>query len=63
MRRGVRNPDGVFPWDGREDNGQVAPDGVYYFRVALIHQGRTVEISNQSGPLPITVRTIPPRPW
>jgi hypothetical protein len=62
MRRGVRRPDGVFSWDGREDNGQVAPDGVYYFRVALIHQGRTAEISNPSGPEPITVRTIPPRP-
>lgn len=62
MRRGVRKPDGVFFWNGREDNGQVAPDGVYYVRVALIHQGRTADISNQSGALPITVRTIPPRP-
>jgi hypothetical protein len=62
MRRGVRKPDGVFFWNGHEDNGQVAPDGVYYIRVALIHQGRTADISNQSGPLPITVRTIPPRP-
>ena len=62
MRRGVRKPDGLFSWDGREDNGQVAPDGVYYFRVALIHQGRTADISNQNGPEPITVRTIPPRP-
>jgi FlgD Ig-like domain len=62
MRRNVRTPDGVFSWNGREDNGQIAPDGVYYIRVALIHQGRTAEISNQSGPLPITVRTIPPRP-
>jgi hypothetical protein len=62
MRRNVRIPDGVFSWNGREDNGQVAPDGVYYFRVALIHQGRTAEISNQAGPEPITVRTIPPRP-
>src|SRR5262249_49904686 len=33
-----------------------------YIRVALIHQGRTADISNQSGRLPITVRTIPPRP-
>ena len=24
MRRGVRTPDGVFSWNGREDNGQVA---------------------------------------
>jgi hypothetical protein len=62
MRRGVRKPDGLFSWNGREDNGQVAPDGVYYFRVALIHQGRTADISNQNGPEPITVRTIPPRP-
>ena len=62
MRRDVRKPDGVFSWNGREDNGQVAPDGSYYFRVALIHQGRTVTISNSSGPEPITVRTIPPRP-
>jgi FlgD Ig-like domain/N,N-dimethylformamidase beta subunit-like, C-terminal len=62
MRRGVRTPDGVFTWNGREDNGQLAPDGVYHIRVALIHQGRTAEISNPSGPLPITVRTIPPRP-
>ena len=44
MRRGVRKPDGLFSWNGREDNGQVAPDGVYYFRVALIHQGRTADI-------------------
>ena len=27
MRRDVRNPDGVFHWNGREDDGQVAPDG------------------------------------
>ncbi len=51
-----------FTWDGREDNGTIAPDGTYYLRVALIHQGRTVEISNNSGPEPVTVKTIPPRP-
>jgi FlgD Ig-like domain len=62
MRRDVRKPDGEFSWNGRQGNGQVAPDGVYYFRVALIHQGRTVDISDSSGPDPITVRTIPPRP-
>jgi FlgD Ig-like domain len=62
MRRKARTPDGVFTWNGRNDDGQVVPDGVYYFRVALIHQGRTVEISNSAGPEPITVRTIPPRP-
>jgi hypothetical protein len=62
MRRKVRKPDGVFTWNGRNDDGQVVPDGDYYFRVALIHQGRTVEISNSAGPEPIRVRTIPPRP-
>lgn len=62
MRRGVRNPDGDFAWDGRESNGQIAPDGTYYFQVALIHQGRTVVISNASGPEPITVQSAPPRP-
>jgi hypothetical protein len=62
MRRGVRNPDGDFAWNGREANGQVAPDGTYYFQVSLIHQGRTVVISNAAGPEPITVQSAPPRP-
>jgi len=63
MRRGVRKPDGVFVWDGREDDGRLAPQGNYYFRVALIHQGRTVEIANGEGkPEPISVITTPPRP-
>jgi FlgD Ig-like domain len=63
MRRGVRNPDGDFVWDGREDNGSFAPDGQYYIKVALINQGRTVEISNTSGQLePVTVKTVPPHP-
>lgn len=57
MRRGVRNPDGLFPWDGREDDGTVAPDGTYYFRIALLHQGRTTDIAT-----PITVKTVPPHP-
>jgi FlgD Ig-like domain len=58
MRKGVRTPDGVFHWDGREDNGQVAPDGTYYFRVALIHQNRTIDLSNT----PAKLKTVPPRP-
>jgi hypothetical protein len=51
-----------FRWNGKEDNGQIAPDGTYYVRVALLHQGRTVEISGPSGPIPVVVKTIPPRP-
>ncbi len=58
MRRGVRYPDGNFPWDGREDNGRLAPDGTYYFRIALLHQGRTIELTKT----PITVKTKPPAP-
>jgi hypothetical protein len=62
MRRDVRNPDGLFRWNGREDNGSVAPDGTYYVRVSLIHQGRSVEISNSAGAEPITVLTGTPHP-
>jgi FlgD Ig-like domain len=62
MRRGVRNPDGEFAWNGRLSDGSVAPAGTYYFRVSLIHQGRTVVISNPSGPEPITVLSTPPAP-
>jgi hypothetical protein len=62
MRRGVRNPDGEFAWDGRVSDGRVAPDGTYYFRVSLIHQGRTVIISSASGPEPVTVVSAPPQP-
>lgn len=58
MRRGVRNPDGDFSWNGREDNGRVAPDGMYYIRVALLGQGRTIQLSKR----PITVKTTAPRP-
>jgi hypothetical protein len=39
MPRYVRNPYGVFHWDGRLSDGRVAPDGSYYFRVALRHRG------------------------
>ncbi|MBV8219337.1 MAG: hypothetical protein JO325_12800 [Solirubrobacterales bacterium] len=58
MRTYVRNPDGVFNWNGRKDNGQVAPDGSYYFRVALLHQGRTIDLTG----VPVKVKTVPPRP-
>lgn len=58
MRVQVRNPDGDFTWDGREDNGSLAPDGTYHFRIALIHQGRIVE----QGIPPVTVKTVAPRP-
>lgn len=58
MRRGVRIPDGVFRWDGREDNGTIAPDGLYSFRLALLHQGRTITVPGG----PVQVKTDTPRP-
>jgi hypothetical protein len=51
-----------FVWNGRTASGPVAPDGTYDIRVSLIHQGRSVLISNNAGPLPVTVQTVPPRP-
>lgn len=58
MRKGVRNPDGVFHWDGRLADGRVAPDGSYYFRVVLLHQDRAVNLTG----VPVTVKTVAPRP-
>lgn len=51
-----------FFWNGRTAGGRVAPDGIYYIRVALIHQGRSVLISGDTGPKPVTVETISPHP-
>ena len=51
-----------FVWDGREDNGSIAPDGTYNIKVSLIHQGRSVLISNNSGAEPVTVLTVAPKP-
>jgi hypothetical protein len=58
MRQNVRRPDGVFHWNGRESDGQLAPDGNYYLRVALRHQGATVNLTQS----PVRIKTVPPRP-
>ena len=52
----------TFVWNGREDNGSIAPDGIYDIRVSLVHQNRSLLISNQnSGAVePVTVQTHPP---
>lgn len=53
----------LFYWFGRERNGSVAPDGTYYIRVSLIHQVRSILISNQAGVAePVTVDTLAPHP-
>jgi hypothetical protein len=63
MRGGAHPVRTLFTWNGREDNGRVAPDGTYYIRVALLHQGRTLDIASPAGTLePVTVRTVPPHP-
>jgi flagellar hook assembly protein FlgD len=50
-----------FTWDGHRAAGAVAPAGTYYVQVTLIHQHRTVRISDQdTGALqPVTVETTP----
>lgn len=47
----------VLWWNGREDGGAVAPDGLYDVRVALIGQGRTIDLAQT-----IRLDTRPPRP-
>lgn len=58
MRKNVRIPDGVFQWNGRLADGRVAPDGNYYFRVILIHQNRTINLTG----VPVRVKTTSPHP-
>jgi hypothetical protein len=60
MRKDVRIPDGVFHWKGRESDGKFAPDGTYHFRVALIHQNRTIDLTDPGEP--VRVDTVPPHP-
>jgi hypothetical protein len=47
----------TFFWNGRESDGSVAPDGTYYFQVALVHQGRAIDVGG-----PIHVLTSVPHP-
>ena len=63
MQGGAHPVRSLFTWDGREANGKVAPDGSYYIRVALLAQGRTVDITDPSGQAePVMVKTVPPHP-
>jgi hypothetical protein len=45
-----------FEWDGRDDEGQVVPDGLYRLKVRLENDRRTILIPNT-----IVVDTLPPR--
>lgn len=62
MQGGANPVRSLFVWNGREPSGAFAPDGRYYVKVLLIHTARTVTISNTSGPEPVTVKTLAPKP-
>jgi hypothetical protein len=51
-----------FVWNGYEPGRVLAPDGEYFVKVHLVHQARTVTISDNTGPIPFRVITTPPRP-
>jgi hypothetical protein len=44
-----------FAWDGRDDDGQIVPDGTYRVLLTLKDEDRTIEF-----PQPITVDSTPP---
>jgi hypothetical protein len=63
MQGGAHPVRGYFSWNGRVYGGRVAPDGLYYVKVALEGQGRTIVISDQAGHLlPVRVKTRAPTP-
>jgi hypothetical protein len=62
MQGGANPLRGYFTWNGREDDGRIAPDGFYYVKVSLEAQGRTIVISNPSGPIPLRIKSRPPTP-
>ncbi|MFL5862047.1 MAG: FlgD immunoglobulin-like domain containing protein [Solirubrobacteraceae bacterium] len=49
-----------FRWDGRIADGAVAPAGVYYIKVALLHEARSFLISNSTAAERVTVQTARP---
>ena len=50
-----------FTWNGRLADGSVAPAGVYYIKVSLFHEARSLIISSSTAALPVTVETTRPR--
>jgi FlgD Ig-like domain len=51
-----------FTWDGRTTKGAIAPDGTYDIKVVLLHQDRSVIISDPTSGTTrtVTVQTKPP---
>ena len=56
MRQGLARH--TFVWHGRLNHGRRAPDGIYYFRIVLVNQGRSFALSS----MPVRVITSPPDP-
>lgn len=50
-----------FSWNGRLADGSLAPAGVYYIKVSLFHEARSLIISSSTAALPVTVETTRPR--
>jgi flagellar hook assembly protein FlgD len=50
-----------FTWNGRLADGSIAPAGTYYVKVSLLHQARSLIISNGTATLPVTVETTRPK--
>jgi flagellar hook assembly protein FlgD len=50
-----------FTWNGRRADGSIVPAGIYYIKVLLLHQGRSLIISNSTAALPVTVETTRPQ--
>jgi hypothetical protein len=46
----------TWVWDGRDDDGEVVPDGLYRLRLDLVNRDRTITV-----PTPIRIDTKPPR--
>jgi FlgD Ig-like domain len=44
-----------FAWDGRDDSGQIVPDGTYHVELTLRDEDRTIEF-----PRPVVVDSTPP---
>ena len=56
MLANLRGP--MFFWNGKQSDGQYAPDGTYYWRFVLEHENRTISLVND----PIKLITTSPHP-
>ncbi len=48
----------TFIWHGRRNDGRFARDGLYYFKILLVNQGRSFALKT----FPVQVITSPPHP-